>query len=217
MTPPPEEVGLDSAAYGELLDDGKARIREARVGAALAVNRVLIELYWEIGREILRREQVEGWGAKIIQRPAADLRREFPGMTGLSRANLQYMRAFAAAWPPTRSRLSNDPLDNCHGVRTSPCSTNWMTPGICSGAHRRRSSTPGRGVFSRHRSLRGCEDGRVLPPPRVTSKQEPSNRPPVWLHQPAVGVSTQHHKRGHDEKESHAQRTRCGYPTGRAG
>jgi predicted nuclease of restriction endonuclease-like (RecB) superfamily len=82
-----------------MLADIKARIRTARVGAALAVNRALIELYWEIGSEILRRERSEGWGAKVIDRLAADLRREFPDMTGLSRRNLQYMQAFAAAWP----------------------------------------------------------------------------------------------------------------------
>ena len=39
------------------------------------------------------------WGAKVIDRLAADLRREFPEMTGLGRANLHYMRAFADAWP----------------------------------------------------------------------------------------------------------------------
>ena len=40
------------------------RIRSARVGAALAVNRALIELDWEIGNEILRRERAEGWGRR---------------------------------------------------------------------------------------------------------------------------------------------------------
>ncbi|MGC2374052.1 MAG: DUF1016 N-terminal domain-containing protein, partial [Solirubrobacteraceae bacterium] len=54
---------------------------------------------WEIGHEILDRERREGWGAKVIDRLAADLRREFPEMTGLSRANLHHMRRFADAWP----------------------------------------------------------------------------------------------------------------------
>ena len=67
--------------------------------AVVAVNSELIRLYWEIGHEILDREQREGWGAKVINRLAADLRREFPDMTGLSLRNLRYMRAFARAWP----------------------------------------------------------------------------------------------------------------------
>ncbi len=87
------------ADYPELLAEVKARIAGARTRAVLAVNSELIRLYWEIGHEILDREQREGWGAKVINRLAADLRREFPDMTGLSLRNLRYMRAFARAWP----------------------------------------------------------------------------------------------------------------------
>jgi predicted nuclease of restriction endonuclease-like (RecB) superfamily len=93
------DADLESAVYGQLLDDVKQRIRGARVSAALAVNRSLIDLYWQIGAEILLREEAEGWGAGVITRLASDLRREFPEMTGLSRANLHFMRAFAQAWP----------------------------------------------------------------------------------------------------------------------
>ena len=56
-------------------------------------------LYWQIGRDILARQGREGWGAKVIERLAQDLRSAFPTMKGFSRANLMYMRAFAEAWP----------------------------------------------------------------------------------------------------------------------
>ena len=55
-------------------------------------------LYWSIGCDILARQQKQGWGAKVIERLSADLRREFPDMTGLSRTNLLYMRSFAEVW-----------------------------------------------------------------------------------------------------------------------
>jgi predicted nuclease of restriction endonuclease-like (RecB) superfamily len=87
------------ADYPEFLAEVKARIAAARTRAVLAVNSELIKLYWEIGHEILDRERREGWGAKVIDRLAADLRRDFPEMTGLSRANLHHMRRFADAWP----------------------------------------------------------------------------------------------------------------------
>ncbi|RKY66318.1 MAG: DUF1016 domain-containing protein [Candidatus Latescibacterota bacterium] len=87
------------AGYVELLEDLKRRIREARVRAALSVNRELVLLYWHIGREILKRQKQEGWGAKVIERLARDLRREFPDMKGFSPRNLKYMRAFAEAYP----------------------------------------------------------------------------------------------------------------------
>jgi len=72
--------------YGELLENLKSRIRTARVQAALAVNRELVLLYWDIGCSILERQQQEGWGAKVIERladgPASRVsryERAFPG------------------------------------------------------------------------------------------------------------------------------------------
>lgn len=89
----------DEENYFELLDDLKQRIRQAQVKAAIAVNRELVLLYWQIGHGILQRQQAQGWGSKVIDRLAKDLKREFPGMKGFSPRNLKYMRAFASAYP----------------------------------------------------------------------------------------------------------------------
>jgi predicted nuclease of restriction endonuclease-like (RecB) superfamily len=85
--------------YALWLDELKSRIHGAQQRAALAVNRELVLLYWQIGRDILQRQAEQGWGSKVIERLAHDLRVAFPGMKGFSRANLMYMRAFAEAWP----------------------------------------------------------------------------------------------------------------------
>lgn len=85
--------------YAQLLHELKARIRAAQVRAAVAVNRATVHLYWQIGRDILQRQQQQGWGAKVIDRLSLDLRAAFPDMKGWSPRNLKYMRAFAAAWP----------------------------------------------------------------------------------------------------------------------
>lgn len=87
------------ADYVAFLQALKARIRAAQVKAAIAVNQELIGLYWQIGREIVERQRSQGWGAKVIEQLARDLKREFPDMTGLSVRNLKYMRAFAEAYP----------------------------------------------------------------------------------------------------------------------
>jgi predicted nuclease of restriction endonuclease-like (RecB) superfamily len=87
------------AGYNAWLTELKNRIREARLRVSLAVNAELIGLYWRIGRDILERQERGGWGAKVVDRLAGDLRTEFPQMKGFSRANLLYMRAFAEAWP----------------------------------------------------------------------------------------------------------------------
>ncbi len=85
--------------YAEWLVELKARIDGAQRRAAATVTRGLVLLYWQIGRDILVRQAEQGWGAKVIERLAHDLRVAFPDMRGLSRANLMYMRAFAEAWP----------------------------------------------------------------------------------------------------------------------
>ena len=92
LTAPPE-------GYADWLADLKGRIHTAQQRAALAVNRELVLLYWQIGRDILARQASQGWGAKVIERLAQDLRAAFPDMKGFSPRNLKYMRAFAEAWP----------------------------------------------------------------------------------------------------------------------
>lgn len=91
LTPPPE-------GYADWLSDLKDRIHSAQQRATLAVNRELVLLYWHIGRDILTRQAEQGWGAKVIERLAHDLRAAFPEMKGFSPRNLKYMRAFAQAW-----------------------------------------------------------------------------------------------------------------------
>ncbi len=85
--------------YEGLLQSFKERIASAQLRAALAVNRELVLLYWQLGREILDQQRRHGWGAKVIDRLARDLRRAFPDQKGFSPRNLKYMRAFAEAWP----------------------------------------------------------------------------------------------------------------------
>lgn len=93
-----QDLPAKPPGYAEFLGALKERIRGARVRAALAINSELLLLYWHIGREILARQKQVGWGGKVIQQLADDLRREFPDMKGLSRSNLLYMRKLAEAW-----------------------------------------------------------------------------------------------------------------------
>ena len=90
---------LPAAGYSELLGQIAAEVRSTRLRALRAANAEVIALNWRIGQLILRRQAQEGGGAKVITLLSQDLRREFPAMTGLSATNLQYMRAFATAWP----------------------------------------------------------------------------------------------------------------------
>lgn len=86
---------LIPADYASWFAELKTRIQRSRTQAALAVNQELVRLYHHIGSEILVRQGRQGWGAKVIDRLALDLRTAFPDMKGLSVSNLKYMRFFA--------------------------------------------------------------------------------------------------------------------------
>ncbi len=87
------------ADYADWLSSLKQRIQGARQRALLAVNDTQIRLYHDIGREILDRQNRQGWGAKVIERLSADLRATFPEMKGFSSRNLKYMKVFAQECP----------------------------------------------------------------------------------------------------------------------
>lgn len=82
------------ANYTVFLGEIKARIRRAQYDALKAVNKELIALYWDIGKMIVERQKKEGWGKAVVERLAADLQKEFPGIQGYSARNIWYMRIF---------------------------------------------------------------------------------------------------------------------------
>lgn len=85
--------------YAKILKEIKEKIKSSQLKAAVAVNRELIKLYWEIGRVILEKKEKEGWGAKTIEKLARDLKISFPGMKGFSLRNLQFMTQFSREYP----------------------------------------------------------------------------------------------------------------------
>jgi len=153
--------------YPQLLARLKREIGAARTRAALAVNEELIKLYWRIGREILERQEREGWGAKIIDRLAADLRQEFPTMKGLSARNLKYMRQFAATWP--ERKIVPQPVAQLPwghyadiGIRAifAACSASSTIQLLASGTPRARSSMAGHASCSNTTSPPGAPSER---------------------------------------------------------
>ena len=83
-----------STGYSDLLGAIKGRIRTAQYDALRAVNKELISLYWNIGELIVQRQQGETWGHSVVERLAADVRSEFPGLQGFSAANMWRMKLF---------------------------------------------------------------------------------------------------------------------------
>ena len=88
-----------SENYNLFLNDLKHRVVSSRYKAAVSVNKELILLYHHIGSQILKSQETQGWGAKIIDQLSKDLQSSFPEMKGFSTRNLKYMRKFAEEYP----------------------------------------------------------------------------------------------------------------------
>lgn len=88
-----------SDAYLKFIEDVKAEIQKQMISVILNANSSMICLYWNIGKAILKKQEEEGWGAKVIDRMAKDLKDAFPEMSGFSPRNIKYMRKFAECWP----------------------------------------------------------------------------------------------------------------------
>ncbi|MFA6037520.1 MAG: PDDEXK nuclease domain-containing protein [Legionellales bacterium] len=96
MTNTPAVLPLD---YTNWLSNLKQRINDARQRAVFTINHEQIQLYHDLGKDILGRQNRQGWGAKVIDKLSSDLRVAFPKMKGLSTSNLKYMRFFAQECP----------------------------------------------------------------------------------------------------------------------
>lgn len=94
--------------YIETLDTLKQKIKTAQLKAGLAVNAEMLLLYWEIGKTILDRQQLEGWGQNVINKLSDDLKKSFPEMKGFSPRNLGYMKKFAETY--TDFSILQEPL-----------------------------------------------------------------------------------------------------------
>jgi len=89
-----------TAEYKTFLKEIKERIYKAQYDALKAVNKELINLYWDIGRSIVTKQEKLSWGKAVVETLAKDLQKEFPGMQGFSSANLWRMRNFYLTYNP---------------------------------------------------------------------------------------------------------------------
>lgn len=94
------------ANYAKFITLLKSKIRSAQIKGAIAVNRELIKLYWDIGKDIVEKQEQEGWGSKVLERIAKDLQNEFPGIEGFSRRNMFIMKSFYQAYEKVQQAVA---------------------------------------------------------------------------------------------------------------
>lgn len=90
---------LEPKEYASFLEQIKKDILQTQLRTAQSITKELIMLYWRIGQELSEKTQREGWGAKVVEKLATDISKEFPGIASFSVRNLIYMRKFAESYP----------------------------------------------------------------------------------------------------------------------
>ena len=88
------------ADYRQALASIKQRIQTSQTRAVLAVNAELLNLYWDIGRQLDAWQRERAWGSAVVEQMAQDLQASYPGMKGFSRTSLFAMRQFYAFFSP---------------------------------------------------------------------------------------------------------------------
>lgn len=99
------ELTSGRTAYGDFLSEVKTQVARSRLTAARAINRALIGLYWSLGRLMAERQDALGWGQAVVAQLSADLRAEFPGMTGFSPRNLWDIKRFYETYADAPEKL----------------------------------------------------------------------------------------------------------------
>jgi len=85
--------------YKTFFQDIKKKIMSSQLKAAVAINKELISLYWEIGSKFYLKQKDKGWGSKTVEKLAKDLKSTFPNMKSFSFTNVKYMVQFARKYP----------------------------------------------------------------------------------------------------------------------
>lgn len=70
------------------------RYRQSQIKAAVKVNHVVLQFYWDLGKDICYKEAENKYGSKFYATLSRDLRNEIPDAEGLSERNLRYTKKF---------------------------------------------------------------------------------------------------------------------------
>ncbi len=94
---------LNAEPYKSWLRDLKLQVRQVQLKAAVSVNTALLEFYWQLGADIVARQQDAVWGSGFFQQLSHDLLAEFPDLKGFSKRNLEYIRKWHLFYEPERA------------------------------------------------------------------------------------------------------------------
>jgi predicted nuclease of restriction endonuclease-like (RecB) superfamily len=84
--------------YKQWISALKQQFRQAQLKAVVKVNSELLQFYWQLGEDILARQQGTQWGDGFLTQLSKDLSTEFPEIKGFSKRNLELIRKWRRYW-----------------------------------------------------------------------------------------------------------------------
>ena len=81
-------IDINTNEFYSWLNELKDKIHLARRKITYSINSQLLELYWEIGKEVSEKQANSTWGNNFIEKIATELKHEFPDIKGFSRRNI---------------------------------------------------------------------------------------------------------------------------------
>ena len=92
-------ISIDKVEYQKWLQNLCDEIDRQRLKAVMQLNASTLQHYWWLGNDILKKQDAQGWGAKVIDMLSTDLMKRYGNDSGYSIRNLKYMRQFAVEYP----------------------------------------------------------------------------------------------------------------------
>lgn len=108
------EIVSHQPEYSTWLGELKTRFRRVQLKAAVAVNTALLQFYWELGADMVERQQQYARGQGFVVQLSADLMREFPDVKGFSERNLKYIRQWHLFW--REAAIGQQPVAQLIGI-----------------------------------------------------------------------------------------------------
>jgi len=89
---------LVSQEYKVWLESLKNKFRSSQIKASIKVNTTLLEFYWDLGEQIVQKQQEYKWGSGFLEKLSRDLSAEFPDVKGFSYTNVKNIRQWFVFW-----------------------------------------------------------------------------------------------------------------------
>ena len=98
--------------YLQWIKELSTRFRRSQVKASVRVNQVMLQFYWELGKDIVEKKAESRWGSGFMKNLSRDLKEANPDATCFSETNLLYMKNFYRLYQPYIAPQTVEQMEN---------------------------------------------------------------------------------------------------------